>query len=87
LGERITVLCSSPPTRQAPAGLRPDADISRGSPLKVAVELLKILAKEGRFSWLAVVLPHSAPMKKSLSAASRSVFPSRQIFRCETSGA
>jgi hypothetical protein len=73
----------------APAGLRPDANNSRGRPLKVALDLLKILAEEeeGRFSWLAVVLPHSAPMKKSLSAASRSVFPSRQIFRRATSRA
>jgi hypothetical protein len=36
-------------------------------PLKVAIDLLKILAEEGRFSWLAVVLHHSAPTKKSLS--------------------
>jgi hypothetical protein len=52
--------------------------------LKVGVDLLKILAKEGRFSWLAVVLHHSAPTKKSLSDALLSVFPSRQIFRGAT---
>ena len=33
-------------------------------PLKVAVELLKILAEEGRFSWLAVVLPRSVQTKE-----------------------
>jgi hypothetical protein len=36
-------------------------------PLKVAVELLNFLAKEGRFSWLAVVLPHHSVQTKEVT--------------------